>query len=118
MYMYGILTMAQELAEELTIDTTDFSTNIKSRTNVQSAGLIELLGDPAFVALISVVAVALFGGSVKFDFSEDRKTGEMKTGGLIGAITKIMDRRNKNKKYSETHGDYRSAMISSIIELH
>ena len=25
----------------------------------------------------------------------------MKTGGLIGAITKIMDRRNKNKKYSE-----------------
>lgn len=70
--MYGILTLAQELAEELTIDTTDFS--------------------------------------------EDRKTGEMKTGGLIGAITKIMDRRNK--KYSETHGDYRSAMISSIIELH
>ena len=58
-----------------------------------------MLGDPAFVALISVVAVALFGGSVKFDFSEDRKTGEMKTGGLIGAITKIMDRRNK--KYSE-----------------
>ena len=98
-YMCGILTMAQELAEELKISTTDFSTNIKSRTNVQSAGLIELLGDPAFVALISVVAVALFGGSVKFDFSEDRKTGEMKTGGLIGAITKIMDRRNK--KYSE-----------------
>ena len=114
--MYGILTMAQELAEELTIDTTDFSTNIKSRTNVQSAGLIEWLGDPAFVALISVVAVALFGGSVKFDFSEDRKTGEMKKGGLIGAITKIMDRRNK--KYSETQGDYRSVMISSIIERH
>lgn len=100
-YMCGILTMAQELAEELKISTTDFSTNIKSRTNVQSAGLIELLGDPAFVALISVVAVALFGGTVKFNFSNDRKTGEMKTDGLIGAITKIMDRRNKSKKYTE-----------------
>lgn len=25
----------------------------------------------------------------------------MKTGGLISAITKIMDRRNKSKRYSE-----------------
>lgn len=100
-YMYGILTMAQELAEELKIDETDFSTSIKSRTNVQSAGLIELLGPVTQVALIAAVAVALFGGTIKFNFSKDRKTGEMKTDGLIGAITKIMDRRNKNKKYSE-----------------
>ena len=68
--------MAQELAEELKIDATNFSTNIKSRTNVQSAGLIELLGDPIFVALISVVAVALFGGNVKFDFQKIAKLGK------------------------------------------
>lgn len=100
-YMYSILTMAQELAEELTIDVADFSTDIKSRTNVQSAGIVELLGPVTEVALIAAVAVALFGGTIKFDFSKDRKTGEMKTGGLISAITKIMDRRNKSKRYSE-----------------
>lgn len=100
-YMYGILTMAQELAEELKIDTTDFSTNIKSRTNVQSAGLVELLGPVTQVASIAAIAVALFGGTIKFDLSKNRKTGEMKTDGLIGAITKIMDRRNKSKRYSE-----------------
>lgn len=100
-YMCGILTMAQELAEELKIDTTDFSTNIKSRTNVQSAGLVELLGPVTQVASIAAIAVALFGGTIKFDLSKNRKTGEMKTDGLIGAITKIMDRRNKSKRYSE-----------------
>lgn len=51
--------MAQELAEELTIDVADFSTDIKSRTNVQSAGIVELLGPVTEVALIAAVAVAL-----------------------------------------------------------
>lgn len=96
LYIGGILARAKDLYAELNLGDEN-SFQVQSRTNVQSAGLIELLGTPAFILLIAVIVVGLFGGKIKYHSDPDKGTdAEISTEGLIGAITKILDRFDKH----------------------
>ena len=91
LYMNGILSRAKQLYKDIGCNENDIK--VQSRTNVQSAGLIELLGDPTFVALISIVVIGLFGGQAAFHHpSNGVYDGEVKTDGLAGFVLSLIDK--------------------------
>lgn len=91
LYMNGILSRAKELYKDIGCNENDIK--VQSRTNVQSAGLIELLGDPTFVALTSIVVIGLFGGQATFHHpSDDVYDGGVKTDGLAGFVLSLIDK--------------------------
>ncbi len=96
-YMQGILKGALELTNELGLSKD--ITKAQSRTNVQSAGLIELFGNPAFILLIAVIVIGLFGGTVVYRKNGENFECEMGTGGLIDAILKIWDKVFEHEQY-------------------
>lgn len=87
-YMQGILYRAKEIALDLKLPNEIVS--VRSRTNVQSAGLIELLGDPIFVALVATTFIGICGG--KFNISIKGIKIKMETNGLIESITNAMSK--------------------------
>lgn len=93
LYMQGLLIRANEIADELKLN--QESKNIRSRINVQSAGIIELLGDPVFIGVLALLIIGLFGGKITFKQDKEKTEMEASTDGLIGAILKIWN------KYSE-----------------
>lgn len=95
LYIGGILTRAKDIYNELGLDAE--LADIRSRTNVQSAGLIELFGDPVFVAFVGIICIALFGGKISFESDGHSIKGKAETGGLIDAVLKILDRYKDNK---------------------
>lgn len=97
-YMQGILYRAKEIAEELQLPYDKITA--QSRTNVQSAGLIELLGDPVFVALIGVVFVGLCGGKCNITAPGGIKL-KLETQGLLNAIVKVMSKYKNNEFIGE-----------------
>lgn len=97
-YMQGILYRAKGIAEELQLP--DDKIAAQSRTNVQSAGLIELLGDPTFVALVAVVFIGLCGGKCNFTIAGQIKY-KFETKGLIESIMKVINEYKSNEFISE-----------------
>ncbi len=95
LYMYGLLARANDIAEELNLNIEE--RNIRSRINVQSAGIIELLGDPVFIGVLSILIIGLFGGKATFRQDKEKTEAEVSTEGLIGAILKIWDKYAQNK---------------------
>lgn len=102
-YMHGILSRAYDLSFELGLitDEEDIDSDfVSSRINVQSEGIIELLGNPVFVFFVSVIVIALFGGKAGFKWTRDVASGDVGTDGLPGllkVISKIMLDHQKNK---------------------
>lgn len=76
--------------------------NIQSKINVQSPGIIELLGDPTTILLTCVVTIMLFGGKVKFTINSEEKSGEVSTNGLAGFIIKIYKLHIANRDFPQT----------------
>lgn len=94
--MNGILSRAKELYTDIGCNENDIK--VKSRTNVQSAGLIELLGDPTFVTLVSIVVIGLFGGKAAFHHPSDGVyDGEVETTGLAGFVLNLIDKFKDHK---------------------
>lgn len=95
-YMHGILARAFDLATEVGLikDEDDSGKEVvQSRINVQSEGIIELLGNPTFVFFICVVVIALFGGKLSFKYTKETTSADVGTDGLPGllkVISKIM----------------------------
>ena len=112
LYMNGILERAKAIYKEFGYDNDHI--NIQSRTNVQSAGLIELLGDPAFVVLICIVVVGLFGGKASFHYTpKEGCNGEVKTNGLAGFVLKLIDKI----KQSDTDGDEKLKQVQERLHV-
>lgn len=81
-FMCGILGKLEKISKELGMPIPYGS--IKSRTNVQSPGLIELLGEPSAIILFAIITIFIFGGSVSIDnFS-------IRTNGICGIIELIL----------------------------
>lgn len=95
LYMNGILNRAKELYKAIGCIENDIK--VQSRINVQSAGLIELLGDPTFVALASIVVIGLFGGRAAFHHPSDGVyDGEVNTDGFAGFVLNLLDKFKDN----------------------
>lgn len=94
LYMQGLLSRAYDIVDELSL--AEDIKNVRSRINVQSAGLIELLGNPVFVSLVAVVIIGLFGGKASFKSDGTVTNGELGTDGFIGAVLKIWEKYKNN----------------------
>ena len=82
-FMCGILEKLNSISKELKRPISYDS--IKSRTNVQSPGLIELLGEPYAICLLAVVMITIFGGKIK------TKDISVETTGIYGILKLILD---------------------------
>lgn len=98
-YMQGILYRAREIAQDLNLPNEIISA--RSRTNVQSAGLIELLGDPVFVALLATVFVGICGGKCNISIKDIKI--KLETKGLIESISKAMDKYKNHDIIGESN---------------
>ncbi len=117
-YMHGILARAYDLSARFGLVDEEDSDDalIISRINVQSEGIIELLGNPVFVFFVCVIVVALFGGNAKFNWTKDGASGDVGTNGLpclIKTISEIM-LDHKNDSYI---GDKRMAKIQERLKI-
>lgn len=87
----GLINRADGVAHELHYDIQDVpSRKICNRINVQSPGVIEFLGPFASVAIVAIIAIALFGGKAKYEATKEKTTGELSTEGLAGLIDRIL----------------------------
>lgn len=98
-YMQGILYRAKAIAQDLKLPNELIS--VRSRTNVQSAGLIELLGNPVFVALLATVFVGICGG--KCNISIKGVKIKLETKGLIESISKAMNKYKNHDIIGESN---------------
>ncbi len=73
--------------------------DLKSRTNVQSPGLIEILGDPSTVAVCALIVVAVFGGSARASNLSVKTNGAT---GLLESILKHLRDMNELKLKAES----------------
>lgn len=99
-YMQGILYRAKEIAQELKLPSKVVS--VQSRTNVQSAGLIELLGNPVFVALAAIIFIGICGGELNISVVKNAKV-TMKTDGLIESITHAIEKYKNHEIIGESN---------------
>lgn len=77
--------------------TSKLPANKKRLPNVQSPGVIEFLGSATNILAIAVMSIGLFGGKAKFEHTKEKTSGEVSTGGLAGAIVKILNAYNNGK---------------------
>lgn len=103
-FMLGLIERAEALAKE--IELIDSSKNledeINSKINVQSPGVIEFLGSAVGVLAIATISIGLFGGQAKFEHTKEKTSGEISTGGLAGAIVKVLNAYNKGKSINDS----------------
>lgn len=97
MYMEGILYRARSIAKELNLPTN--MATAKSRTNVQSAGLIELLGSPVFIGLVAIIIIGLFGGNAELSLKDFKI--KFATPGLVDSICKIIKEYHADKRIGD-----------------
>lgn len=86
LYIQGLLTRAQEIQEKYKLPSNE---HVRSRTNVQCAGLIELLGPPLAIFAIAIIFIAIVGGKAT---GKKKQNGDME--GSIeskGLLPEIMD---------------------------
>ena len=83
MFMCGIQKKLMEISSDISEGIPYHS--LKSRTNVQSPGLIEILGDPTAVAMCAVIVIGVFGGTV------DVSNVSIKTNGIAGLVKLILE---------------------------
>ena len=76
--------------------------SVQSRTNVQSAGLIELLGNPVFVALAAIIFIGICGGELNISIVKNAKV-TMKTDGLIESITHAIEKYKNHEIIGESN---------------
>lgn len=93
-FIFGLLSRSEDIAKELHCieKEADINSEISTRINVQSPGVIEIIGGPCLVCLAAVVTIALFGGKFKFEVTKEKTSAECSTGGLIEAILKFLER--------------------------
>lgn len=82
---------------EIIDDCKNLENEIDSKINVQSPGVIEFLGSATNILAIAVMSIGLFGGKAKFEHTKEKTSGEVSTGGLAGAIVKILNAYNNGK---------------------
>lgn len=63
-FMCKILEKLKNIYKDLDMHLND--NDIKSRTNVQSSGLIEVFGDPFVIGIMAIIAIVVFGGKISF----------------------------------------------------
>lgn len=119
-YMHGILARTYSLATALKLipeDDEDADLDcISSRINVQSDGIIELLGNPVFVFLVALVVIALFGGKATFRQKSDTTNIDVKTDGLPGLI-KTISKVFSDHKQDKYIGDEKLKKIQSRLQI-
>lgn len=98
-FMFGLMSRTTELAKELSLidDTESIDNDLTSRINVQSPGVIEIIGAPALVFLVAIISVMLFGGKAKFEHTNEKTSGELSTEGLAGFVVKILQIYKSNE---------------------
>jgi len=112
-FVSGIMHRAQALADELNIAFNE--DDVKLRINVQSPGVSEKYGKIVSVALVSVVVIGLFGGTVNFKYKD--KTGvdaqlEVGTQGLPHLIETV---HKVNNEYDGKH-PYNEKNLTTIVD--
>jgi restriction system protein len=105
-FISGIIHRAQSLAEELNIPFHE--EDIKLRINVQSPGLAEQYGKPVSIALVAVIVIGLFGGTVNFSMKSKKwdvdaqvEVGTKGLPNLIETVHKVNDKYDDKHPYSE-----------------
>jgi len=121
-YMHGILARVSDLAVALGLidseeddDDTD-KEHISSRINVQSEGIIELLGNPAFVFLVSIIVVSFFGGKAAFKSNKEITSGEVATPGLPGLL-KVISQILLDHKKDKFIGDKKIVKVQERLKI-
>ena len=111
-FISGIIHRAKAIADELHIPFDE--EDIKLRINVQSPGLSEKYGKITNIALVAVVVVGLFGGTVKFNHKEVGVNTQLEVGTeglphLIETVYKV------NDKYGDEH-PFNDKKLKKVVE--
>ena len=99
LYIQGLLIRAQEIQEKYNLPSNE---HVRSRTNVQCAGLIELFGEPLAIFAIAIILVALVGGKASGIKKQNGDIeGSIESQGLVPEIMNfvlaLLDRYHDDK---------------------
>ncbi|EGO65410.1 hypothetical protein [Acetonema longum] len=112
-FIAGVIHRAQTIAKELNVEFNE--ADIKLRINVQSPGVKEEYGKPFSIALVALVVIGLFGGSVSFKYKNKSGVDAQVDLGTKG-LPHLIETVNKvNATYDDNH-PYNEKKLKEIIE--